>query len=201
MKTLIDMNRENIENDEWHKVFDKDIYDVTPLTFEELHELYKMFIDSGIKIDLIELAKNYNLPNTYLRDDNENLSPFNDRVERDFYDKFYTTKFAQLFKEKTFEEIYQGVDNVSTLIDSDFSGSGFNDKPTLIESFLVLSEIGYPIFRVNFINEGTGECLAAYFKLPKYSILYFPFGVFYDYELIRDAQNDLIEELETEIIG
>ena len=195
------MHKEDINNEEWSKVFAKDIYDSTPLMFSEINTLYEMLIDSKINIDLIELSKQYQLLDTYLREPGEELGSFISRVERDFYDKFYTNKFASLFKEKTFEEIYQGISRISTLVDSDFSGSNIDDKPTFIEMFLVLSEVGYPVFRVNFLNEDTDEQLTGYFHTPKNSLVYLPFGVFYDYKQIRDAQNDLTEELEVEIIG
>lgn len=197
----VKMHSENINNGEWDKLFGKDIYDVTPLMFSEIDKLYEMITSIGVNIDLIELSKKYKTPDTYLRDPNEQLDSFVDRVEKEFYDKFYTTKFASLFKKITFEEIFQGMTMVSTLIDSDFSGSNFDDTPTFIELFLILSDIGYPTFRINFTNEDTGEQLSGYFKMPGDNILYLPFGVFYDYKQVRDAQNDLIQELETEIIG
>ena len=157
LKHYIKMHEKDINEEEWSNVFGKNIYDATPLTFEEIDALYEILINSEIYIDLIRLSRQYKLLDTYLRDENEALNSFTNRVERDFYDKFYTDKFASMLKEKTFEEIYQGIAMMPTFVDSDFSGSHYDDKPTFIESFLILSEFSYPIFRVNFLNETTND--------------------------------------------
>ena len=189
---------EEIQNDEWYKVFPISILEDT-MVFDTMDEVYSLLLDANVNIDLETLFKqSYKFENYILRSKNESLIDFEDRALKQFY-KETTTQLASSFNEFTFEHIIDSLRANSTIPVQDYDLSGNKDtKPTKVELITFLSRYGYPTYILKFINDKVDEELQLSIEsmaLEENSI-YFPYGIGYNLAIIEKDIDNLIKEIE-----
>lgn len=192
-----------INNNNWDRVFPISLVEDI-LDFDDINVIYESLINAGIYIDLETLfKKDYNFTHCILRDKSESLDEFEDRALKQIYQET-TQSLAGLFNEFTLGYIQDSLRASYSVPIDDYDLSGSRDtKPQESKLILILSQHGYPIYKLNFTNNKVGDELQ--FRVEgnqlENNAIYLPYGIGYNLDAIKKDMDTLIEEIESEVIG